>query len=216
MLLTTSLLTFIKVTHDDTYLHRSPLLGSWTSDDYVGPRDVLVEGWSGLPSITIVDDVLAGPVLQVSSDFYMRVATWKVFARFGVPLLMILMSVVGLVSFIVWVVRRRNQTTTDARLWLRLWPLIATGVLITYQVIWMRASTLLELLGTVSWLSVGLCLLTLAYPAAALFGAGNLLSAKSRGQKNWPYWFAAAFVTVHLLIAGYLAKFGVIGIRTWA
>ena len=216
MLLSSSLMSFVKVTHDDRYLHRSPLLGSWTSADYVGPRDVLVEGWSGLPSITIVDDVLAGPVLQVSSDYLMRVATWKVFARFGVPLLMIVMSVVGLISFIVWVVRRRRQTTPDSRLWLRLWPLVATAVLVAYLVIWTEGALFLELLGKVSWLSVAILLLSLAYPAAALLGAGHLFSSKAREQMDRPYWFAAAFCVVHLLIAGYLAMFGAIATRTWA
>ena len=182
----------------------------------MGPRDVLVDAWSGLPSITIVDDVLVGPVLQVASDSLMPVATWKVVARFVVPLLMIVMTVVGLVSFIVWAVRWRKKTTTDSRAWLRMLPLIASGLLVTYLTIWTLGATFLDLLGRVSWLSVGLFVLSCAYPLVVLAGVACLLTAKARGQRNWPYWFATAFVGVHLLIAAYMTEFGAIAIRTWA
>jgi len=70
-------------------------------------------------------------------------------------------------------------------------------------------------LAVVSPASAGLFLLSLAYPVAVLSGAACLLGAKAREQRNLPFWFAAAFIAVHLLIAGYLAKFGTIGMRTW-
>jgi CubicO group peptidase (beta-lactamase class C family)/cbb3-type cytochrome oxidase subunit 3 len=216
MLLTTSLLSFLKVTHDGKHLHRSPLFAPWISDDYTGPRDVLVDRWSGLPTIAVVDDPLAGPALQIASDLYVRVATWKMFARFAVPLLMIVMTIAGFVALIVWAVRRRKKATTDTRLWMRLWPLIASVVLISFLIISVMSGMFLQLMATVSVLSVGLMLLSIAYPAAALAGAACLFSAKGRERKNLDYWFAAAFVAVHLLIAGYLAMFGTIGIRTWA
>ena len=64
----TNLTGILKVTHDDKYLHRTPLFGGWISNDYVGAREVLVDRWSGLPSIAIVEDPLVGPTLQVASD----------------------------------------------------------------------------------------------------------------------------------------------------
>ena len=68
MRLMASLAGILKVTHDDKVLHRTPLFGGWISSDYVGAREVLVDRWSGLPSITIVEDPLVGPTLQVASD----------------------------------------------------------------------------------------------------------------------------------------------------
>jgi hypothetical protein len=63
---------------------------------------------------------------------------------------------------------------------------------------------------------VALLVLSLAYPAVVLVGLAYLFRAKARQPMNLPYWFAAAFVVVHLLIAGYLATYGGIGVRTWA
>ena len=214
MRLMASLSGILKVTHDDKVLHRSPLFGGWISSDYVGAREVLVDRWSGLPSITIVEDPLVGPTLQVASDVMQRVAAWKVFARFGTVVLLIVMTIAGIVTLIVWAARRKK--TNDGRLWLRLWPLLASVALSSFLMLSAVGGMFLESLGTVSPISVGLFVLSLVYPVVVLSGAAYLFRAKAMEPKNLPYWFAAAFVVVHLLVAGYMTMFGAIGIRTWA
>ncbi len=214
MRLMANLSGILKVTHDDKVLHRSPLFGGWISSDHVGAREVLVDRWSGLPSITIVEDPLLGPTLQVASDVMQRVSAWKVYARFGTVVLMIVMSITGIVTLIVWAVRRKK--TNDGRLWLRLWPLIASAALLAFLIMSAVSGMFLKSLGTVTPLSVGLFVLSLVYPVVVLSGAAYLFKAKARAPKNLPYWFAAVFVVVHLLIAGYMTMYGAIGIRTWA
>jgi CubicO group peptidase (beta-lactamase class C family) len=209
-----SLMGILKVTHDDKVLHRTPLFASWISSDYVGAREVLVDRWHGLPAIAIVEDPLVGPALQVGSDVLQRTSAWKVFARFGTLALLILMSIAGFVAIIVWAARKKK--TNDGRLWLRLWPLIASAALLAYLITSAVGGVFLKALGTVSPLSVGILVLSLVYPAAVLSGAAYLFRAKARAPMNLPYWFAAAFVLVHLLIAGYMAIYGAIGVRTWA
>jgi hypothetical protein len=215
MRLMVSMTGILKVTHDDKVLHRTPFpIGFWTSSDYVGAREVLVDRWSGLPSITIVNDPLVGPALQVASDVMVRVPGWKVFARFGTVVLVIVMSIAGFVALIVWAVRRKQ--TNDGRLWLRLWPLIASAVLLTFLIMSALSGLFLKSLGTVTPLSVGLLVLSLAYPAVVMLSAAYLLKGSARERMNLPYWFAAAFVLVHLLIAGFMTMYGAIGVRTWA
>ena len=100
-----SLAGILRVTHDDKVLHRTPFpFGGWISSDYVGAREVLVDRWTGLPSIAVVEDPLAGPTLQIASDVLLRVPAWKVFARFAVPALMIVMTIAGFIMLIVWAV----------------------------------------------------------------------------------------------------------------
>jgi hypothetical protein len=152
--------------------------------------------------------------LQVASDVMQRVPAWKVYARFGTILLVIVLSIVGIFTLIVWAVRRKK--TNDARLWLRLWPLIASAALLAFLIMSAVSGIFLKQLGTVTPLSVGLLLLSLVYPAVVLSGATYLFKAKARAPKNLPYWFATAFVVVHLLIAGYMTMYGAIGVRTWA
>lgn len=212
-----SLMELAKVTHDERSLHRSPVFASWISYDYyAGAHEVLVDSSSGLPSVAVIEDPLVGPALQVGSDVMMRVAAWKVFARFGTLALLVAMPIVGLIALVVWWMRRRRMQTTDGRLWLRLWPLVASAVLLADLIMSVVAGKFWKLLGAISVLSVGLFVLSLVYPAVVLLGVAYLFKTKAREPMNLPYWFAVLFVVVHLLTAGYLAMYGVIGGRTWA
>lgn len=213
----TNLLSIMKVTHDRNYLHRSPLFGGWTSSDALGSGNVLIDGWHGLPAIAIVEDPLAGPALQINADLYQRVPAWLVFGRLGTIALLLAMTLAGTIAAIVWGSRKaariRNQ---DHRLWLRLWPLIATGILVVFFIVLSMSGAVIQAAGSVSMISVTTLLLSLAYPVVVLLAALQLFRPVNTTRLNLPYWFAAAFVLVHLLVAGYLARYGVIGIRTWA
>jgi hypothetical protein len=207
----------MKVTHDKNFLHRSPLMGSWTSSDAVGKGGVLVDGWHGLPAIAIVEDPLAGPALQINGDLYRRVPTWLVFMRIATPLLLLAMTFAGAIAAIVWGARKAARTRSqDHRLWLRLWPIIATGLLVAFLITLAMSGVFLEAVGSVSTISVTILVLSVAYPVAVLIAALQLFRPANTARLNLPYWFAAAFVIVHLLVAGYLARYGVIGVRTWA
>jgi CubicO group peptidase (beta-lactamase class C family) len=213
----TDLLAIMKVTHEPNYLHRSPLFGGWTSSDVLGSGKVLIDGWHGLPAIAIVEDPLVGPALQINSDLYRRVPAWLVFGRLATVGLLAAMTLVGTIAAIVWGSRKaariRNQ---DQRLWLRLWPLLATGTLLAFFILLSMSGAVIEAAGSVSMISVTILLLSLAYPVVVLLAALQLFRPVNTVRMNLPYWFAAAFVIVHLLVAGYLARYGVIGIRTWA
>jgi CubicO group peptidase (beta-lactamase class C family) len=205
--------SIFRVAHEQKVLHRSPLFGGWISSDYVGPREVLVDRWSGLPTIAVIDDPLAGPTLQLGTDTLQRISGWTVFARFGTVALFVVMSIVGFVAIIVWAARRKK--TGDGRLWMRLWPLVASAALFAFQVVFGMGGNLLNELGVVSPISVGLLFLSLLYPAAVLAGAASLFTVTSRAPKNLPWWFAAAFAAVHLVIVWALAGYGLLGLRTW-
>ncbi len=206
-----------KIWSDEDFLHRKPLFASWTSNDYATNERTLVDAWHGLPAIAVVEDPLAGPALQVNSLLLKRVPTWTVFAKFGVLIAVLAMTLIGFVALLVWCYRRfAAKTSTDGRAWLRLWPLISTAVLIGLLLMVASAGAFLKYVGTISPLSVGILLLSLSYPAAVLLGIFELLRNKNRTRKNLPYWYAAVFALVHLMIVGYLASYGVIGIRTWA
>ena len=110
----------------------------------------------------------------------------------------------------------KKRTSTDDRLWLRISPLLATAVLFSFQFSFGLAGAYLNQAAMISPLSVFIFLLSVAYPAVALFGAVQLFKPRVRERRNLPYWFAAVFACVHLLIAGYLATYGVVGFRTWA
>lgn len=206
----------LEVTHDDEVLHRSPLLGGWISADRVSASGALIDGWSGLPTVAIVEDPLAGPALQIGSDVLRRVPGWKVFARFAMLALLVSMTLVSFVALVVWAARRARRKTTDGRVWLRALPLAASAALIVYLVGSGVARLFLESLGTISPASVAIFVLSLLYPAVTLVAAACLLTREAREKLNLPYWFAVAFVLVHVWAVTYLASFDGLAIRTWS
>ena len=215
----TSLLAVQKISHDENFLHRSPLFASWISSDRVAAGGTaLIDAWHGLPAIAIVQDPLDGPALQTGSDLSKRIPGWLVFTRLAVVVLMITMTLIGFVAFLVWCYRRfgKKRRTNDDRLWLRITPLIASAILFAFQFAFALTGVFLSQAGAISFLSLAILLLSVTYPAMAIFGAFQLFTPKAREHKNLPYWFAAGLVLIHLLIAGHLAAHGVIGLRTWA
>jgi CubicO group peptidase (beta-lactamase class C family) len=206
----------MKIWHDEQFLHRSPLFGSWVSSDRASGEKVLIDAWHGLPAIARVDDPLEGPAVQVGSDLFVRIPTWIVFARFVVFCLLILMTLVGFVMFLVWCSRRfrKQPKTEDRRLWLRITPLIATAVLFAFLILLAASGAFINQLGAITPLSVAIFLLSLAYPILAFSTVIQLYASRERG--NFPYWFAVAFAVVHQLVAGYLVTNGAFGFRTWA
>ena len=211
------LLGAYRISHDEKFLHRTPLLGSWVSSDRLTGSKLLIDAWHGLPAIALVDDPLAGPALQVNGDLLKRVPAWQVFGRFIVPLLLLVLSAVGLVTFLVWCYRRYSKKTSqDHRLWLRLAPLVASVALLVFLMSMALAGGFLQEVGSVSALSLLILVLSLIYPASVLLAAAQIFRPSNARRLNYPYWFAAVFVLAHLLIAGYFGAYGVIGVRTWA
>jgi CubicO group peptidase (beta-lactamase class C family) len=206
----------MKISHDEQFLHRSPLFGSWVSSDRASNEKVLIDAWHGLPAIAQVEDPLEGPAVQVGSDLFVRIPTWVVFARFIVFGLLVIMTLVGFVMFLVWCSRRfrKQPKTDDHRLWLRAAPLIASAALVAFLILLALSGAFINQLGAITPLSVAIYLLSLAYPILAFWAVIQIYVSGDR--RNFPYWYAVAFAIVHQLVAGYLVTNGAFAFRTWA
>src|SRR5690606_6976574 len=97
---------FLRVETSEQYLHRQPLLGSWRSNDFAFDENLLIDRWTGLPTIAIVDDPLAGPVLQVGSDTFKPVSALRVYSLLGLNLALVVVSLLSLVCLVFWGMRR--------------------------------------------------------------------------------------------------------------
>src|SRR5690606_12627488 len=121
--------SIMKFSVSDNYLHREPLFGNWKSNDYALTSDdtALIEVWSGLPTIAVVEDPLAGEVVQVSSDTYKRISAVRAFGVLGINILVLLVSALSLVCFPFWALHRLiKRIPLDASVWVRVWPLLAS------------------------------------------------------------------------------------------
>ncbi len=95
---------------------------------------------------------------------------------------------------------------------LRVWPLVAVLSLIVYFTLWASAGN--SELGRLTTWSLGLFFSTVAFAVASVASALSLWLARKREIRRSVRWFSAAVASVLLIVALYLAYWGIIGIRT--
>ena len=110
--------------------------------------------------------------------------------------------------------RRRRRPSERA---VRLWPLIAVLSLVAFVAIFAVSSDdLIGKMGNRTAWSVALCFVTILYAVATLAAALACWRAPGEGVRRSVRRFSTIVTTALLILAAYLAYWGVIGLRTWA
>ncbi len=174
--------------------------------------------YTGAISLSQVIDPLAGRVLHSGTQVLKPINTVAVY--FQLLVLFSWMAVVALTLpyALVWGSRKLlGAEIKGMSLRVRLWPLVSSiSMLGLVAMLTIGQQDPFTLLGEPSWVSVGIMLLTLAFFIFALLGTYTAIRAYSEKMNKYNYWFSAIATSSHLMIALYLAWFGVIGLMTWA
>lgn len=207
----------MKFTTSEYTFKREPLLGGWKSSDYARASDdkVLIDVWTGLPSIAIVQDPLAGQVVQVSSDLFKPISALRAYGVLAINSLLLLVSALSLLCFPVWALRRRiKHLPMDASVRVRGWPLM-TSVILFAVILVPSVGGSMETLGRMSVVSLTITLGSILYALAALVSLLVLWRSYGQVHSRWIYGYACLHTGLHLYMLGQLAVYGLIGIRTW-
>ncbi|HEY0892792.1 MAG TPA: serine hydrolase domain-containing protein, partial [Cellvibrio sp.] len=108
---------------DEMHVYREPLLGGWDAPGvaYAINNDYLIEQWTGLPTIALVNDPIEGDTVQVGADIFKRVSAVSVFSLLGLYVSLGIISLLSLLAIIVWGTRRLvKKIPTDASVWIRI------------------------------------------------------------------------------------------------
>jgi CubicO group peptidase (beta-lactamase class C family) len=204
----------------EKHLQRGPLLGGWDgpSYDYMSEnnRNLLIDGWTGLPSIAIVKDPLAGRVVQVGADTYKPISALRAYGVLGLNILILLVSALSIICFPIWGLRRRiKRMPLDASVWVRAWPLF-TSVILFAVIIIPTIGGSIPSLGRMSLVSLTMMLGSILYTLATLASLLVLWRCYGQVRSRWIYGYACLHAGLHFYMVGQLAVYGLIGIRTWA
>lgn len=204
---------------DATYLYRQPLLGGWESpsNDYAINDNYLIDRWTGLPTIALVDDPIAGKAVQVNTDLFKPVSAFQVFGLLGLYGAITVISLISLLAILIWGSRRLvKRIAADASVWVRIWPLLASLAFFGLTISLSLIGLFIQAAGTVSLLSVTIFILSIAYPLFSIASAAALLKYRQQPIAKWIYWYALIYTGLHLLMAVHLAYYGIFALRTWA
>ena len=100
---------------------------------------------------------------------------------------------------------------------LRIAPLLSTGFIILTVITIIKASGpyAIQNLGHLTVYSGGIFLSTLAFGLTALWGLYLLVCVPRKEVNPFAWWHSALVMAAVLIVAGYLAWWGIIGLRTW-
>lgn len=204
---------------DDNYVYREPLRGGWDAPGvaYAINNDNLIEQWTGLPTIALVNDPIEGDTVQIGADLFKPVSALNVFSLLGLYLSLGIISLLSLLAILVWGSRRLvKEIPADASVWIRIWPLSTSLVLLALIACMSMAGLFMQAAASVSILSITVYLLSMLYPLGALVSAAMLIKYRNHAITKWLYWYALLYTGLHLLMATHLAYYGIFALKLWA
>ena len=202
-------------------LQRKPLLGGDTSKYLFAGNGLYRSPETGMIVLAHAEDPLAGDVVHVGNLVLKPVSSFVVYGQLAVGILWGLVIATSFLYFLVWGVRKlRGKVPAGPSTRIRVWPLLAGLSIVAFVLLFtMGASSLtstFEKLGAPTPLSVGIMLATIAFAVFAALGVHAAVKYRREEMNRWNYWYCSVSSGVHLLVALYLAWFGVIGLQTWA
>ena len=208
----------MKITADEFYLHREPLLGGWEkpSTDYALNEDYLIDAWTGLPSITWVEDPLAGKVLQVSGDILKPISVVEAFGWLVFFSILAMISLLSVLYAIFWLPYRLwKKIPIDSAFNLKFWPMLTSAILFAWLGALTAFGTDIALLATPNTITVSLLLLSLIYPLCTMASVVKIYQCRHHAQSKWLGLYSKTLTMLHIIATVYFIYFGLIGFRTW-
>lgn len=216
------LLAVARVRVDDSGLVVAPLLGK--AKRYVPVTAALFRAADEpVATLALVNDSSDGRPRAIERMGYLlprsysRIAAPVVWLQLAVAVAFMVASAGSVVFALVWVPRRLFGKLRGApHLSLRMWPLAATlSFGMAWLVVILSDQDFIERFGTPTVWSVGLFLCTLLFPIAAAFGLLAALRTPRGAVNRWVVLYAVVASALNVIVALYLAAWGVIGVRTW-
>lgn len=224
----TQIFGVVHITSSDNQLHRMPLLGGWDkpSNDYAVSDNTLANDWSGLVTLALVDDPLAGSALEVSDAMggdalLQKVSAVWVFGLLGWIGLTVTLSLMSVLFALIWLVRlARGKIAKGAAISIRLWPLLTTLVLLLTLFAPNIFQPAIEDIGQISLINIIIFICTSVYPLLALYSLLNVYRLRgglhNKEINQVVYWYSAVLSVLHCSLALCLGYSGLLALRMWA
>jgi len=209
-------LGFRVISSGDKGLHLTTLFGSRSISGYAINENLLVNPWSGLPSIALVNDPLVGQAIQVDSDLLVAVSQISVWSKILLIGSVIMLTIGTLLFSLFWLpLNVYRKTLTAQQIRSRLWPSLTSACFVALIISLVLGDANLEAIIKISPLSLTIFALSLLYPLITIISLFRLWQLKGSKEKSKSYWLSFSICVIHLLNVFLLASYGMIGFRIW-
>jgi CubicO group peptidase (beta-lactamase class C family) len=190
----------------DTYLPTSTA-GNFRRDKEPGPSVLFFE-----------DD---GNAYLASTQFRLgnlrRLPDWQFWGQTMIAIYCVLAMISALLFALVWIPRKLLGYLRDTKhLSVRVLPLLASLCLLGFfAVLFTCMSDLINTLARPTIWSIGICCLTLLFAALSVAGLIQVFRARNWEVNRWTWRHSLLVSIANVTVLGYLAYWGIIGIRPW-
>jgi hypothetical protein len=163
-------------------------------------------------------DTPEGRVIQDGGTTLLPVPAWRVFSELGLGAASLLLLLSAPLFALVWLPRKLLGRMADVpHLEARVWPLLSSLCFFGAAAIFVLGldDPFRRLAHPTAW-SIGYVVLSLAFAGTAAIGAVVAARAPIAAQNRWAAWHSRLVAAAAVLVSGYLAFFGLVGLRTWA
>jgi len=170
-------------------------------------------------TIVLIPDAGEGTMIYSAGarQTYRRIPLWFVALEIGAGACSLLLLCSAVIFSLVWIPRKLfGRMKTVRHLSLRIAPLVSALCFGICAGIWYKQSGDQEPFGQLTAWSGSLFLLSLLFALTALWGLVLLLRVPKNEVAASVWWHSLLVTAANLIVAGYLAWWGLIGIRTWA
>jgi hypothetical protein len=170
-----------------------------------------------LPDRVFLKDETGARLMVVQGSVYRRLPGWLAWGQIGVGGLCLLLMASSLAFALVWIPRKLLGRMKEApKLSVRVWPLAAALCFLGLALLASRQDpSVIWLLGNLTLYSGALFLLSLLFPAASVLSLMAALWRRPPAVRRGVWLHSLLCSLSACVIAGYLAWFGLIGMRTW-
>lgn len=172
---------------------------------------------TGLVSMVQATDPLAGEVVHVGDMVLKRISVVQAYGPLILGALWLLLMATSIFFALIWPVRYwRGKIPGGANIRVRVWPLLASLFFLLVFLLITFWGNSLNLLGTVSFVSLGIMISTIGFALATAWSVVCIIKERHAPMKKRIYWYSAILTCLHLIVTIYFLWNGVIGIQTWA
>ncbi len=198
-------------------LIRKPLVGGEASEYLPAGDGKFRSPDSGRVVIAQTTDPLVGPVVHMGTLVYRPVSPLVAYGQLTIALLWLVSIVTSFMYFVVWGVRKwRGKVPAGPSTRIRVWPLLAGVSIVAFAVLFaVGMGDVFNRLGKPTAISVAVMLASVAFAVFAVLSAWTAFRERNAEMNRVNYWYCTTSSGLHLVVAVYLAWFGIIGIQTW-
>jgi len=211
----TDISNVIKISVRDNKIHRSPLFGGWESNDYAMSENLLVNPWSGLPSIAFVNDPIAGETLQIEGDLYKKTSGILLYGKIVLFAVLVTLTILTILYALFWIPLTLYKRKFDVRFHVKIWPFLTSLTISIAFFPYELFGTSWRDLGTIIPVTVTLFICSIVYPVLVIGSLFALYRYRNEPNIKITYWYAIIISILHTLFVLYLASYGMIPYKSW-